>query len=900
MENLYRKLIIINLTGLILFVLCSIAFAEGPPQVIRAIEVEGLTRIPEKELIDIICFKPGLVFEGKALKDGLRRAFAKGIFYDLEVVSSSREDGIALKYIVKEVPLIDKVIIEGNSGISGKDIRKMVPYKEGGDFREEYLDGARNSLLVLYGRKGFPDASVSVGAGRAGEGPEVDILIRIDEGRPLIIRTIEAPDDVKRTIRLSEGDILDMDILDADMKKVEEYLRKQDYINPQAGPYEFSDGVLMVPVRKGPRLEMSFAGNSSVSAKRLRKEVPFFDSREVSDETIQEAIDRMRGVYLSSGYYHAQIAAGIESEGEDIKVAFIFFEGKKVILKKINFEGTGLSDEVLKNIIPLTEDKPYDDTQLEAAGESIVRFYNALGYLRAEVTGVEKKFTEEGGGLELTVRISEGPHTTIKKTDISGNAAISDAEIRDAIQLPDETAYNIVDIGDARYRVLSLYGRRGHIDARVEVESELREDGAYLSFKITEGPPSVFGKTIYRGNLRTKTKIIDREFTVKEGDTYNYEELLAIKQRLYRLGLFSEVDIDSLQPRDAGGGRLVRDILVTLREANAGSVEVSVGYGDYERFRGALDINYRNIGGYNRQAGFRAEASSVEKRYVLSFREPRLLNTPDLPLTVTLTRENKRPVNIDTKNVLYEIDRLGLVVGVEKEISDRWKTALNYEYSSVETTNVSPGVVLDREDTGRLGIGSVSPSIFYDTRDDPFDPASGSLHGIVLKVASKTLFSESEFIKGTAQSSWYFKLLEKVVFAFSLRGGAAYGYGDVKVLPLVERFFLGGRTTVRGYNNDSLGPRGADNSPTGGNIFALTNGEVRFSVGKGFGLVTFVDAGNVWQLPEDVNWDLKYTTGLGLRYGTPVGPIRVDYGHKLRKEEGESSGEVHFSFGHAF
>ncbi|MBI5664112.1 MAG: outer membrane protein assembly factor [Nitrospirae bacterium] len=194
----------------------------------------------------------------------------------------------------------------------------------------------------------------------------------------------------------------------------------------------------------------------------------------------------------------------------------------------------------------------------------------------------------------------------------------------------------------------------------------------------------------------------------------------------------------------------------------------------------------------------------------------------------------------------------------------------------------------------------MSPSIYFDKRNDPFNPTSGSLHGIVVKYASKELLSESEFIKGTLQSSWYFQLMKPVVMALSLRSGMAHGLGVDKELPLIERFFLGGRSTVRGYSHDSLGPKGADNNPTGGNIFVLMNWELRFSLVKGFGLVTFVDSGNVWKTKDDVRDDLKYTVGAGIRYNTPVGPIRIDYGHKMNKEEDESYGEAHFSFGHAF
>jgi outer membrane protein insertion porin family len=170
----------------------------------------------------------------------------------------------------------------------------------------------------------------------------------------------------------------------------------------------------------------------------------------------------------------------------------------------------------------------------------------------------------------------------------------------------------------------------------------------------------------------------------------------------------------------------------------------------------------------------------------------------------------------------------------------------------------------------------------------------------MLKFASGILLSETEFIKAVVQSSWYFQLRRGLVFAFSFKGGAAHGLGESAELPLIERFFLGGRNTVRGYTHDTLGPKGAEDNPTGGNAFVLFNTEFRISLGRGFGLVAFVDSGNVWKKISNVSTELRYTTGLGLRYNTPIGPVRIDYGYKLNRERGESAGEIHFSLGHAF
>jgi outer membrane protein insertion porin family len=475
-----------------------------------------------------------------------------------------------------------------------------------------------------------------------------------------------------------------------------------------------------------------------------------------------------------------------------------------------------------------------------------------------------------------------------------------------ALQVEEGAPYNEFDIGDARYRVLALYNRLGFINAEVEVESIIESGSAAVIFKITENEPFIFGKIVISGNQKTKDNIIRREFTIREGDPYNYEAIFRTRQQLYDLGLFTSINFEPIETSDIlkhaekKTYAHTQDILVDLEEGNPGVVEFSLGYGDYEKLRGSLDISYNNLGGLNRQIGLRTELSSIEERYILNFRDPWLFNKPLLPFKASLTKEKIRSIDIDTKDIKYKMNRLSLVVGVDKEFTGSLKGNLNYEYSIVETTEVQPGVILSREDTGTVGISSISPALFYDTRDDPFNPTSGSINGVILKIASRALFSESEFIKAILRSTSYFKLRKGLIFAFSMKGGIAHGLGDTAELPIIERFFLGGRTTVRGYDHDSLGPKGADESPTGGNVFALFNSEFRISLGKGFGLVTFVDAGNVWTKISEFEPILRYTAGLGLRYDTPVGPFRVDYGHKLNREDGESAGEFHFSFGHAF
>lgn len=872
---------------------------DAAGEIVRAIEVRGLTRIASEELIGLMCFSVGDRLDRQALSTGVRRAFRKNIFQDIQVLSEPYDGGVKLTYLVREIPLVNKIIIKGNKNAGQKSIRELLIFKEGEFFKEELLDRARKDLLEFYKRKGYPEASVEIEVTEK-EMKAVDIRISIEEGPPLIISSIDVIDDVRHIISVREGGSFDKDRLDEDTKKIRQYYKDRDYINPVVKTYVFRDGELSITVFPGPGLEVEFINNSAISNRKLMKEIFFIENEEVSDELVSETADRLKRLYVSEGYYNAQIAAGVKRGEDKIKVSFLIYEGEKVMLKKIGFAGISIRPEALISILPLAESKPYNDNLLSDSRELIIRFYNALGHMQADVLEIKKEFQDDGTEISLEFVISEGPQTKIESVEISGNKEINKIQLFDTLNIKKDAPYNIIDIGDARRRVLSLYRRYGYMDVTVDVENIIDEHKASLIFKITENKPSIIGKIILSGNLKTKAKIINRELTLHEGDPYNPDEIIKIKQSLYSLGIFNEVSIDLLEPGIDKGDKIEKDMLVSLKEGKAGSVEVSLGYGDYEQVRGAFGINYSNLGGYNRQIGLRAELNSISKRYILSFREPWLFNWPNVPLKLYLIREDKRAINIETGEVLYEIDKQSFIAGVEKEIAKGLKVGLDYEYSFTDTKGVQDDVILSTEDTGTLGISSISPSIFYDTRDDPFNPASGALQGIVVKYASRALLSETEFIKGFFQSSWYVQLLKPVILAFSLKGGAAYGFEETEEIPLIERFFLGGRTTVRGYSYDSLGPKGKDDNPTGGNVFALTNWELRFALGKGFGLVTFIDAGNVWKKIDDVSDELKYTTGAGLRYNTPVGPIRVDYGHKMNREDGESAGEVHFSFGHAF
>lgn len=866
---------------------------------IKSIDIQGLSRIREEELRDLITLEEGDVFDRQELAKGIQRAFRKNIFLDIIVYSEPVDGGIELTYVVNEVPLVKKIRIMGNRHISTKNILRRLVYTKGGEYRAALKDQARDLLLQHYRKKGFPEAHITISDSPADDKNRVSIVVDIAEGSPLVIRSLQVTEDVRSLIKTGEGDIFDQEDLDSDVERIRQYFRKKGYLKPVVGPYRYNNGTLELPVKTGPKIEIVFINNGSISTKTLRKAVPFLEEEDVSDEIIAEAVNRIRNLYRAKGYYQASVAAAVEQR-EDVKVTFLIQQGEKVILRDVTFEGMSIPRTAVMKILSLREGKPYNDDSLDENVQKLTDFYHGLGYIEMKVEDISKSFDVGQKDIDLHFVLHEGPQIRLGAVSVEGNSIIRTNEIMQTVALNEGSPYNIIDINDARYRVLSLYAQKGFADAAVIVEKTIENNEAYVVFRITEHTPHIIGKIILQGNHKTKEKIIRREFAFEEGDIFNRDEIMKAKQQLYRLGIFSEVAITPLDSGERINGMPVDDILVSLKEGKAGSVEFGFGYGDFEQFRGMFDVNYKNLGGYDREAGFKMEISSILQRFVFRFREPWLFNQPHLPLKIFLVKEDRRAINLDTKEVLYKVDKIGFIASTEKAVTNRLTVGLDYEYSFTDTKDVEEGVILSKEDAGTLGISSISPSLYYDTRDDPFDPTTGSFQSVVVKIASNIILSEVGFVKPTFKSAWFFPVHQGIVFAFDVRGGAAFSLDDTKELPLIERYFLGGRTTVRGYEHDMLGPKGEDDLPTGGNVFALLNAEFRFALGKGLGLVTFVDGGNVWKTITDVNEDLKYTVGAGLRYKTPVGPVRIDYGHKLSRKEDESAGEVHFSFGHAF
>jgi outer membrane protein insertion porin family len=398
---------------------------------------------------------------------------------------------------------------------------------------------------------------------------------------------------------------------------------------------------------------------------------------------------------------------------------------------------------------------------------------------------------------------------------------------------------------------------------------------------------------------------------VHPGDPYDYGSVLSSQQHIYRLGFFSLV---RFEPLHAGEKEYTRDMLLTVEERPAGSVEIGVGYGDLDRLRASAEVSYRNLWGQAQFLGLRVAASDIVEQAVITFREPWFLNRR-LEATVRLAWSDEKRLNADTRDIYYQTRKTEVATGLSHAYDNGLKLSLIYQFENVDNYNVRPAAILSADDSGRVRVSSITPGVVLDLRDDPFNPRRGSLNGFAVKEALKILYSQADFTKVTAQTSWYFPVTSKSVLALSGRGGVAFPQRDTKTIPIHERFYLGGATTLRGYLQDSVGPaaKASDGTltPLGGKSMVMGNAELRLNQIEGFGMVFFLDAGRVQRPgPADatvpgviVQADAppyRASYGMGIRYNTPVGPLRLDYGQKINRRSGESPGELHFNIGNMF
>jgi outer membrane protein assembly complex protein YaeT len=456
--------------------------------------------------------------------------------------------------------------------------------------------------------------------------------------------------------------------------------------------------------------------------------------------------------------------------------------------------------------------------------------------------------------------------------------------------------YRLRELAADRNTLLAAYRDGGYLDAAVTPDVVFSDDRSQVSvtLRVEPGARTELGTVVVSGLRHTRELVVRRELSLEEGKALGLGPLLESQKRLGALGIFDRVSIAELSPDRSGP----RSVVVVADEAPRRTFSYGVGSSEREILRGSLEVTFRNLGGLDRTLTAYARGSFRGNRFLHGFREPYLFGRKrDLYLAAFREEEDRTG---------FDFNRTGVLGQTVTRLGDHTSLSVRYTYQDTRVFNLE--IPLDEVDRQfrDYTLSGPSVSIVNDRRDDALDPRRGVFLGADVQ-SSFPFLGGARFVKGFLQAATYQRLKPRLTLALSGRLGLAraYGSGEPVLLPLPERFFAGGDYGPRGFKTDYAGPLEVGSSgdlvPTGGNALVFGGLELRYDLRRALSLAAFTDAGSVYPRVSDMDLsDVFYTTGLGLRYRTPVGPVRLDWGYKLNRRPGEGPYRFHVTIGNAF
>jgi outer membrane protein assembly complex protein YaeT len=724
---------------------------------------------------------------------------------------------------------------------------------------------------------------------------------------------------------------------------------------------------VVLNVDQGPRVRVEFRGDP-LPEDRRNDLVPISREGSANEDLLEDASNAIEEYLRGQGYRDAAAPHAREESAGELRITFNVKRGPQYRVADIQMSGNAVIPSAeLEPRLRLKRCQPFSSAFLEADLTFIEEVYHRSGFAlaRAEVT-IEPAAPTAADAAEapLIVRIpiTEGVQTIVHSVRISGNESVDESRLLDGLGLVAGQPFFATQMAIDRDSLELKYANLGYPNATVASNPGLGPDGseADVVFNVREGPRIFVDHVLIAGARRTRTETIERELQLKSGDPLGLAAVAESQRRLAALGLFRRTRITEL----GHGDETSRDLLVSVEESPATTVGYGGGLEVGQRVRtengvaneelevaprAFFEIGRRNLWGKNRSVNLFTRVSLrptdsgltpsgtttfggygfSEYRILGTFREPRVFDTTaDAFLTGTIEQQIRSSFNFA---------RRALSAEVAKRLTPRVSVGGNYLIQRIELFDekIAPAdkLLVDRL-FPQYRLSSFSFSIVKDTRDDALNPAEGNYLSANAQLAAPLIGSEVGFIK-TYLTTQIFRPVPRtrqIIFAGSARLGTAVGFvrdvmkvdengnpildenGDpimetIRDLPASERYFAGGDTTVRGFALDSLGTSETidkNGFPIGGNAVVIFNAELRVPLFASVGAVGFVDTGNVFARTSNIDFgELRPTVGVGLRYKSPVGPIRVDVGFKVQRHEIvpgklEDPYALHISLGQAF
>jgi len=666
------------------------------------------------------------------------------------------------------------------------------------------------------------------------------------------------------------------------------------------------NGVLKFSVKEYPVIvSIEATGNTEIKSEDLLKSINLKKFDILNTKTLKTSIDRIKSQYRDQGYYNVDVDSSTKPTEGGIALTFTVNENKKLYIKKVSFDGNEhISDSQINGRLGFggiieTKNRWWwgmfghsGSLQEEALDTDLLRIeqlYGEEGYVKARA-GRPIIDIKDDKGIYITIPIEEGPLFHVGTLDVEGDLIKPKEELMDVLALHPGDVLRKSMIHQSVEALRSIYMDQGFAFAQVKPDMDEGEGNTFsITFQISKGEPVHVDTIHIRGNTKTRDKVIRRQLEIDEGDLFSSTAIRESKDNLSRLGYFTNVNLDTI-PKSKD----TMSLLVDVEETTTGAFSFGFAYSSVDKLMGTLQLSESNLFGYGLKTKFNVEYGGRRKSYSLDFEEPWLFDhNVSLGFGV---------FNMDREYNYYSKESRGGNIRLSYPFYEKVRHSIVYSYVDiVGLTEIDPLYRdnLSEEEINGYAISSIINTLYRDTTNDYFRPTSGSDSSISLEYAG--LGGDYHFTRVNAKYAQFFPLYkDKVALMLKFRWGSINpAQGDD--LPEDELFTLGGLNSVRGFRYGEVGPKDSFGNVIGGQRMFVFNTEITFPIADIPGLsgVVFYDQGNAFDKRIDFT-NLKRSYGTGIRWVTPMGPLRIEYGKVISPEDDEPSSRWDFTIGTFF
>ena len=664
--------------------------------------------------------------------------------------------------------------------------------------------------------------------------------------------------------------------------------------------------VLTFTVKEMPFIrKISFRGNSEIKDDKLKDSVTIKENTVLDRVLLGENAEKIKAQYSEEGYYSAVVTPVVETDGMEATVIFDINEGPEVRVRRITFIGNEhFSSRKLRGLMTtseagifsfLTKSGKYNEFILQNDLAVIMSHYFDNGYIRADILDHRVLLSEDKKWFYITIALTEGDQFSVGDLDIKGEIlpTTTKEELLEKLKLKSGEVFNRTKMSKGIEAITDVYGDAGYAYADIKPVTKVNPEKKTIDITLDIKTNDIvyIERIDISGNVRTRDKVIRRELELGEGDRYGSSELKRSRNNLKRLGYFEDVRIN--QTQGSAPDKIKLDVAV--KERPTGSISLGFGYSSVDKLIGTASVSQTNFMGTGFKLDLSGTVSSTSSKYILGFTEPWLLDKPITAGADIYNTDRDYPDFKQTKN--------GFDVRFGVPVYDRYTRGfLTYRLEDVKISNVHDSAsVLIKEQAGKSTESSVTTTIRRDTRDDAFFPTEGAVLTGTVQFSGGPLGGTNHFIKYEGDAVKFFALPWDTTI--SVHGAAGYIQGyQGKTVPIYEKYYLGGLNSLRGFKTRTVSPKDPDTGDLiGGNTMMTVNTEFLFPLFAEQGVrgLIFFDAGNAYKGRIDFG-DIRKGAGVGIRWLSTLGPLRLELGFNLDRREGESSKQWDFAIGTVF